>query len=333
MDQQSSKSAREPGKDAEADFERAREILADPKSAEELQRGIALLEQAGDDGCAAALELRALFEAMGVARPQNWEKAFDLLQLAAEKGSSGARRQLLLLADRSVAWETIESAGDADWARIRSSISLDRILAHGERVSLSEAPRIRIIDGFAAPAESRWLIERARPHLTRATVIKKTGDHGVAEGRSNSAAVFRVIDMDVVIEAIRARISAATRVPLPLFEPTQVFRYSISEEFRPHHDFLDAANEAHRVKLLAGQRIATFLVYLNDEFEGGQTDFPAVGIRYRGRAGDAIFWANIDRQNQPDPLTIHAGLPPTSGEKWILSQWIRDRAGGQAARP
>jgi len=24
--------------------------------------------------------------------------------------------------------------------------------------------------------------------------------------------------------------------------------------------------------------------------------------------------------------TLHAGLPPLSGEKWLLSQWLRDRA-------
>ena len=30
----------------------------------------------------------------------------------------------------------------------------------------------------------------------------------------------------------------------------------------------------------------------------------------------------------PDPLTVHAGRPPASGEKWIFSQWIRDRVPG-----
>lgn len=69
----------------------------------------------------------------------------------------------------------------------------------------------------------------------------------------------------------------------------------------------------------------TFLIYLNEEYEGGETAFPAIGLRYRGRAGDALFWANLDQQQLPDPLTLHAGLPPTSGEKWVFSQWIRER--------
>jgi len=34
---------------------------------------------------------------------------------------------------------------------------------------------------------------------------------------------------------------------------------------------------------------------------------------------------------KPDPLSEHAGLPVTSGEKWLLSQWIRDRPVGASA--
>jgi hypothetical protein len=41
--------------------------------------------------------------------------------------------------------------------------------------------------------------------------------------------------------------------------------------------------------------------------------------------GDAIYWANVDDSGRPDRLTRHAGLPPTSGEKWIFSQWLRSQ--------
>ena len=117
----------------------------------------------------------------------------------------------------------------------------------------------------------------------------------------------------------------ATRVPVTIFEPTQVFRYAVGQEFKPHFDFFDPDNPSHGTLATGGQRIATLLIYLNEDFEGGDTEFPKIGLRFRGRKGDAIFWANLDGAGQPDPLTLHAGLPPTAGEKWILSQWIRDR--------
>ena len=42
--------------------------------------------------------------------------------------------------------------------------------------------------------------------------------------------------------------------------------------------------------------------------------------------GEALFWANVTPDGRPDSSTLHAGLPPTSGEKWTLSQWCRNRA-------
>ncbi|MBF8292745.1 MAG: hypothetical protein HW392_1572, partial [Steroidobacteraceae bacterium] len=46
---------------------------------------------------------------------------------------------------------------------------------------------------------------------------------------------------------------------------------------------------------------------------------------HKGRRGDALVFANVDDSGAPDYQTVHAGLPPTSGVKWLLSQWVRDR--------
>jgi hypothetical protein len=45
--------------------------------------------------------------------------------------------------------------------------------------------------------------------------------------------------------------------------------------------------------------------------------------RYRGAKGDAILFRNVDSTGAPDRATLHEGLAPTRGEKWLLSQWIR----------
>ena len=65
---------------------------------------------------------------------------------------------------------------------------------------------------------------------------------------------------------------------------------------------------------------------LNDDYEGGQTAFEAGDQKFKGTRGSVILWANVTPDGRPDPLTRHAGLAPTSGEKWILSQWMRPRA-------
>src|SRR5262249_52299606 len=113
-------------------------------------------------------------------------------------------------------------------------------------------------------------------------------------------------------------------------EPSQLLHYSVGQRFKPHHDFLDPENDAYRDNIAQfGQRIATFLIYLNDGYGGGEKGFPAIRLHYRGIEGDALFFANVTREGAPDPTTLHAGLPPTSGEKWVFSQWIRDKFPGR----
>ena len=73
-----------------------------------------------------------------------------------------------------------------------------------------------------------------------------------------------------------------------------------------------------------GDRLATFLMWLNDDYEGGELEFVKVGFSYKGRAGDGLFFASM-REGKPDSKSLHAANPVTRGEKFILSQWIHDR--------
>jgi prolyl 4-hydroxylase len=129
-----------------------------------------------------------------------------------------------------------------------------------------------------------------------------------------------------VIIAIRARIVAAAATPPDRLESPQVLHYAPGEAFGRHHDFFDP-KVAGFAPMLArhGQRVATFLIYLNGDFEGGETEFPRLSLTYKGQPGDALMFVNVDAAGAPDHRTLHAGLPPRSGEKWLFSQWIRDR--------
>jgi hypothetical protein len=314
--------------DAAAGYSLALRLLNDRQAdQQDFFRAVALVESASVAGNAEATAMRALFEAMGVCRPQSWDRAFELLQAAAEQGSDAARRQLLLLSNPTEDPIIPKVIPEGYWERARGAIVLERLLAHPQRGALHNEPRIRVIEGFATPAECRWLIDRAKGMLRAALVFDLDGRQVIDPGRTNKGTDFQLPDMDLVIEIIRARIAAAINIPLPVFEPLQVLHYRVGEEFKPHFDYLEPGSPHHQTQLRShGQRIATFLVYLNDEFDGGETEFPEIGLRYRGKLGDAIFWPNCNMTGDPDPLTLHAGLPPTAGEKWILSQWIRDRA-------
>jgi prolyl 4-hydroxylase len=316
------------GGDARAQFALGRLLLDGPRAAREGPRAVDLIEKAAAAGIGDATAMTALFEAMGITRPPDWNRALDCLQLAAEQGSASARLQLGVLARESKGRPRAGPRTGSSWSGLRSRIDLAAIFRSGERKTLNERPPVYVIEQFASAAECRWLIERARERMNRATVISPaTGGHMLNIGRTNRSTGFQLPDMDLVIEIVRTRISAATGLPLPFFEPTQLLHYARGQEFRPHFDFFDNTNAAYRDELRRGQRVVTFLLYLNHGFVGGETDFPDAGFKFKPGTGGAVFWPNVNPQGQPEPLTRHSGLPPTSGEKWILSQWIRGPAG------
>lgn len=300
-------------------------LLGEHPSREEVTRAGKLFEVASSQGQADASERCAMFEAFGMARPQNWDRALDYLVLAAAQGSLIAREQILLLADESRDPEPPDTSDELFWKQVRGTIDLDARMLPREKTALSDRPRIRVIKAFATPAECRWLIGLARNRVAPATVFdEETGGRSLDRSRNNSILVLQISEMNVFTEVIRHRIARATRLPTPLFEPAQLLHYAAGERFEQHHDFLDPANPAYREDLVRfGQRIATFLVYLNGEYLGGETIFPAINLSFRGQTGDALFFANVTQVGAPDPLTLHAGQPPTTGEKWVFSQWIR----------
>jgi hypothetical protein len=307
------------------EFATAMQLLeADRPARADVERGIALLEKASAEGDPNASERCALFESIGIVRPQDWGRALDYLELAAAQGSTTAREQLLLLADNRT--DPTPDKG-MDWHDLRSRVSIEQRIQPGEKGSLSQEPRIRFVKAFATGPECRWIVAGARPRLAPATVFdKQSGGQTLDGSRDNSSLVLRLPEMSLLTEVIRHRISAATSLPVPLFEPAQVLHYAVGQRFKQHYDFLDPANPAYRETLgQFGQRIATFLIYLNGGYEGGETAFPAIGLSYRAEEGDALFFANVTRDGAPDRKTLHAGMPPTSGEKWVFSQWIRDQ--------
>jgi hypothetical protein len=109
-------------------------------------------------------------------------------------------------------------------------------------------------------------------------------------------------------------------------EDMGVLHYEVGQEFVRHVDYLNPDLPAYaQVIAERGQRVATFLTYLNDDFDGAETEFPALALRYRGRCGDAILFWNVDQNGGIDRRTLHAGLPPTRGRKWLLSQFLREK--------
>jgi hypothetical protein len=62
-------------------------------------------------------------------------------------------------------------------------------------------------------------------------------------------------------------------------------------------------------------RLLTWTIYLNDEFEAGETEFLYQQYRYKPQKGDCIIF--------PAAYThTHRGNPPIGGDKYIITGWV-----------
>jgi prolyl 4-hydroxylase len=279
--------------------------------------GIALLNEAALRGDAEAASQLAVLNAWGVAVPRSWDGALDFLQRAAELGSTASQRELRFLAQSE----------DGNWSELRRRVNVSAWKKPRPSRVLSEAPNIRVIEGFATPDECEWLIRLARDRLRRARIYRKDGaGHVEADSRTNSEADYTIGNADVVLALIVERIAMAVGLSPRLFEVAKLLRYEPGQHFGPHCDFQQPTTPALAQEIMQhGQRIATALVYLNDDYSGGETEFPRIGLRFKASRGDALLFANVKPSGALDYDTLHAGLPPTRGVKWVLSQWIRER--------
>ena len=276
--------------------------------------GVGIIRMAAHRGDAHAAHICALLAAQDINLDNRWEIAIACLRDAADRGWEPARSELHLLTGSARGGGHAPEKFDA--AAFVSPRPLEAII---------ENPRISIIRECLQPEACDWLMTACRPRLQRSAVYDpQTGGNRVEGARSNSQVAFDVLNASLVIMMLRARIEASLNAPRTKLELTTLLHYDVGEEFTPHYDYFDPANPTYAREIARrGQRIATVLIYLNDDFEGGETEFPKIGLRHKGRKGDALLFWNVDAAGAPDPLSFHAGRPPTRGEKWVISQWIR----------
>jgi prolyl 4-hydroxylase len=194
-------------------------------------------------------------------------------------------------------------------------------------VRIIEAPAVHMRRSLLTHDLCDYLMCVAAPFLTRASVNdQRAGTGRIDASRTNMFANFWLLEGDVVTDCVDRIVARLVGLEPSAGEPLSVLRYQPGEQYAPHFDFFDDDAPAHAAEIArAGQRIMTCLVYLNADYAGGETAFIDAGFKVRGEPGTAVYWRNADERGIPDRRTRHAGLPPVSGQKWLLSKWFRDR--------
>lgn len=136
---------------------------------------------------------------------------------------------------------------------------------------------------------------------------------------------WRIFSVRNLTRAFSERIEEWTLLPKEYGEVFYLLRYELGQEYKQHTDWFQGTPESLAFLGPAGNRLATVIVYLSDVEEGGETSFPAVGLKIRPKKGDAIMFWNRTPDFVLDPLALHSSLPVIKGTKWSITRWIRER--------
>ena len=168
----------------------------------------------------------------------------------------------------------------------------------------------RVFHDFLIPEERIYIIKKAEENLEPSTVSQKGK---VLESARKSETAWLDIG-DPTIKTIVMRCLQHIDQPIRNCEKLQVLRYKPGGYYKPHQDVLVGVENP---------RLYTFILALNDDYEGGETNFPNIGREYKLKAGDALFFDTLDNYELGTSKALHGGKPVKSGEKWICNLWVR----------
>ncbi|WP_395646585.1 2OG-Fe(II) oxygenase [Terricaulis sp.] len=295
--------------DPRAQFQLARLLLVGREARYNPEQAMRWVNAACAQKYPQALLFHATLAALGFGRPQSFSDAIGLVAEAAATGDARAQGQLAALGG-------VEGYDPKAW------------FAPVEMIQRQTAPRAYTVPNFLSKPACAWLASEASKNLQAARV--KDPDRGgsaVDKIRTNTGTGFSIIESDLVLQMTRMKIANTIQLPLAQLEPTNILHYEKGQEYKAHFDFI-TEQEAHGFQselARIGQRICTFLIYLNDDYEGGETDFLRLDWRFKGKTGDALIFWNMSADGVLERDSLHAGTPVTRGEKWLFSQWVREK--------
>ncbi|PSS02655.1 Prolyl 4-hydroxylase [Actinidia chinensis var. chinensis] len=203
---------------------------------------------------------------------------------------------------------------------------------------LSWKPRALYFPNFATSEQCKSIIEMSRSKLKPSTLALRKGETAEStKGIRTSSGTFISAQEDKTgsLEVVERKIARATMIPRSHGEAFNILRYEIGQRYVSHYDAFNPAEYGTQ----KSQRIASFLLYLSDVEEGGETMFPfendsnmgigydykkCIGLRVKPRRGDGLLFYSLFPNGTIDKTSLHGSCPVIKGEKWVATKWIRD---------
>ncbi len=252
---------------------------------------------------------------------------YELLERLRNNGFSEDSIKMAMGENYPPEWEKyddkIDYEGFAKAPLTRADYNLDALKVNTDKL------QIFVIDNFLSKIECENVINTVTPHLRPSTITRENEDKAYRTSATSDMALMTDPAAKDIVDRLDHKIAATLGINLSYSEGIQAQRYLMGQEFKKHTDYFQPGTaEYKKYAGKRGQRTWTFMVYLNNVEQGGETKFFAIDKLFQPLQGRAVVWNSLYPNGKVNSNTLHAGLPVEKGEKIIITKWFRVKGEG-----
>jgi len=162
--------------------------------------------------------------------------------------------------------------------------------------------------------------------LVRAEVAPERKDKGDTSILSQRVAEVKYIwEQTFPFNILMEGISEITNLPKSHQEAYNLIKYSKGGKYDFHHDAFNMDDPEHFKISEGNNRLYSVIIYLNDNFTGGNTSFFHINRIVKPEIGKVLIFKNLHSDGTFNNDYWHTGEAVASGEKWILTTWVRQK--------
>lgn len=179
-------------------------------------------------------------------------------------------------------------------------------------------PKIDIfkIENFLTKEECDEIIKEIDKSELNLSATQEGNNKVINSNRTSKTCYFK---NNKLIDDLEIRVAKSIGINDKYSEGVQAQKYEVGNEFKLHTDYLSNLFQE------GNQRTYTYMIYLNDVEEGGDTTFPYTYLNFKPKTGTALIWNNLNKDGSGNIYTHHQGKPIIKGSKYILTIWFKEK--------
>jgi len=180
----------------------------------------------------------------------------------------------------------------------------------------------KVFENVITTGEANYILHKAK-NIFEESIILSGSDTNIR--KSQTAWLYKD---DPMVKEIYDRLALQFQFEVDNAEPLQVVKYEPGGFYNDHHDSCcDDNDSCIDFAKTSGQRKLTILIYLNDDFQDGETYFPELNLKIKAPKYGAVVFHPLDTNDELcHPLALHKGTEVTNGIKYVCNIWVRQKA-------